>query len=483
VRWLACLGALAALASGCGDEALTSAHGGVGGSSVGNGGGAATAGGAGMGGDGGGGAAGDGWLFHRGDGEVQSATHVRVDSRDAILVAGDFSGTVDFGLGELSSASDGNDVFVVKLDSDGVALWSLQLGTTSGFNRAVLASGPSDDVVLSGHFDGSFALAGERYDAGAGNDVYVASWNSAGQLSWARSFSCDGDAFVSDAAVGGPETLVVGGSFSGTCVFDTVTLSAQVSDGFVIALDGDGDVIWARAIGGPAIGDSVWGVGTDAAGNVVAAGHFRDATDFGSGTTVMPTGVYDLYVARYGPSGDYGAQLTVDWEGTGYLDGFDMDVDVSGGAVLAGQFASVIFDVPFAGERLANQIFVARLDAADQWTHSAAFGETGVEDHVRGIGLRDDGAVALAGWAGAADFGGGVLPGFFPAFAAVLSNTGSHVYSARIGQPALTRPEDAALDHSGHLITVGAFSQAADFGFGSVTPNGTDLFILKQSLR
>ena len=45
------------------------------------------------------------------------------------------------------------------------------------------------------------------------------------------------------------------------------------------------------------------GVGFDAAGNVIASGVFRGVTDFGNGATVMPTGTYDIYVARYDAGG------------------------------------------------------------------------------------------------------------------------------------------------------------------------------------
>jgi hypothetical protein len=433
------------------------------------------------GGGGAGGAASDGWAFDFGDTAAQGADRVVVDSADHIVVSGTFSGTIELGATSMTSTSDGADAFITKLDPDGAVLWAVQLGTTAGYNRVELAIGPDDDVFVAGHFGGSFTLQGETFDAGAGNDVYAARWSSDGELLWIERFACDQDAFVSALAVDGAGGVVFGGLFDGTCDFGEVDPTAALGDGYLVALDPTGGPAWWRQIGGAFNGDSVDGLSIDDAGNVAVSGAFRDATDFGDGVPVMPGGDYDLFLARYDGAGAHLSHLPIAWEGTGYLDGSLMDGRGSGEAVMTGQFQNVTLDgQAHAGEARGNQIFLAGFDSAGQPTASAVFGELGTEDHVRGIALAP-GSIALTGYAGEADFGGGPLAS---GFVAVLSSTGDHLFSDQVSSGMNTFPEDVALDSQGYVIVVGAFADSTSFGFGTLDGDRAgDAFVLKRRVR
>src|SRR5512143_1454251 len=94
----------AAMAIGCGDDeadvSTTTTTGGTGGVA-----GEAPSGGGGSGGTGGsGGAAVPGWSLGFGDAQDQGATNVAVDAEDNLIVAGSFSGSIDFGGGPLTVA-------------------------------------------------------------------------------------------------------------------------------------------------------------------------------------------------------------------------------------------------------------------------------------------------------------------------------------------------------------------------------------------
>lgn len=466
----------------CGSGTDTSGTGGGGMSALGGGGTATTS--TGRGGDGGAGGREVGvWARGFGSGDTEGADNVIVDSADNIVVSGHFDGSVDFGGGPLSTTTDGVDAFLVKLGPEGGHAWSRQFGTTSGFHRIEIALAPGDGVVAAGTFGGTFVLDGTSYDAGTGNDLHVSRWSSDGQLQSLTVFPCTEDSFVTSVAVDGEGNAIVGGQFRGTCTFGGTDLTAAITDGFVAKLDATGTVAWARQIGGAATGDAVWGVGVDAQGNVTAGGRFREATDFGDGTPITPNGTYDLFVARYGADGTHVAHRAIDWEGTGFLDAFDLVVDADGRVLLAGQFASMTFETPLQGGSDGNQVFLAALNSAHTTVFATAFGVDDNEDHVRGIGVGDDGSLAVAGLTTGADFGGGALPPSSGEFAAVLSPTGAHVFSERLTSTFGTFAEDAALDHSGHIVVVGAYTMPVDFGSGTLTPSGPqDLFVLRRAL-
>ena len=60
----------------------------------------------------------------------QQATAIVGDSTGALVLAGNFQGTVDFGGGPLISAG-ATDIFVTKLDVNGGHEWSLRFGDSA----------------------------------------------------------------------------------------------------------------------------------------------------------------------------------------------------------------------------------------------------------------------------------------------------------------------------------------------------------------
>ncbi len=424
----------------------------------------------------------EGWSIAFGQGLAAAADRVVVDSEDNILVSGIFRGTIALGESSISSASDGADAFIAKLDPNGAGLWALQLGTTAGFTRVIIANGPDDDIMVAGGFNGSFSLGGTDFDAGAFADVFAARWNRDGELLWVEHFACDEDAFVSDLAVDDAGNMVLGGQFRGTCDFGDFDMMAAIGDGYVVGLGPDGVPTWSRAIGGAATGDSVSGVSIDDDGNVTVSGQFRDATDFGDGATETPDGVYDLYLARYDAGGAHLSHSVIPWEGTGYLDAPRLEGRGSGDAVVTGQYLSVTLDgMELTGAPKTNQIFVAGFDATTSVTMSAGFGGLSSEDHVRGVAL-GQGTVALVGDAGNIDFGGGTL-GSGAGFVAVLNDDLSHIMSDRVSDTPTTAVEDVAIDSTGDLVIVGAFLGPADFGFGELEGNDMGAaFVVKRAV-
>jgi hypothetical protein len=83
------------------------------------------------------------WKKTTGDGTDQQLYAMAVDAAGDIVVAGDFTGTIDFGAGALTSAGAA-DVYVAKLDPSGNALWSKRAGDALPQNAHALATDPPD---------------------------------------------------------------------------------------------------------------------------------------------------------------------------------------------------------------------------------------------------------------------------------------------------------------------------------------------------
>lgn len=112
------------------------------------------------------------------------AVAVALDADDNIHIAGSIKGNLD-------SVSHGDrDVLVRKLSPDGTTVWSRQIGTSAADEAEGIAVDQDGNVIVTGRTAGNFAAA----DANAGgNDVFMVKFNAAGDEVWRAQFGTAGD--------------------------------------------------------------------------------------------------------------------------------------------------------------------------------------------------------------------------------------------------------------------------------------------------
>jgi hypothetical protein len=76
------------------------------------------------------------------------------DEVGSVLLTGQFSGTADFGSGPVDSAG-ADDVFVTKLDPNGGHLWSRRFGDAAEQVGISVAADPAGNVLVAGYFSGT----------------------------------------------------------------------------------------------------------------------------------------------------------------------------------------------------------------------------------------------------------------------------------------------------------------------------------------
>ena len=129
------------------------------------------------------------WARTSGDVGSQVAYGVAIDSYSNIVVTGQFSGTVDFGGGPMTS--DGSlspDIFLVKLSSGGSHIWSKRLGGSSSDSGRSVAVDGSDNVLVTGWFVGAVDFGGGTLSSAGGLEVFAAKYSPAGAYKWAKRF-------------------------------------------------------------------------------------------------------------------------------------------------------------------------------------------------------------------------------------------------------------------------------------------------------
>ena len=245
------------------------------------------------------------------------------DSSGNVYITGRFQGTVDFdpgaGIANLTSA-EGDDAFVVKLDSGGNYVWAKSMG------------GMDWDIGKSIALDSS----GNIYITGVLGNAFVVKLDNDGNLVWAGG-ALGGNSIVLDAS----GNIYVMGNFEGTVDFDpgpgTANLtSAGFTDIFIYKLDNDGNFIWAKRMGGGFF-DSGYNMTADSNGNIYTTGFFSSIADFdpGAGTAnLSSSGGTDIFVSKLdsdgnfvwakkmgGPGDDNGSGIALDSIGKVYITG------------------------------------------------------------------------------------------------------------------------------------------------------------------
>jgi hypothetical protein len=408
-------------------------------------------------------------------------------SSGGFVIAGTFSGTASFGGPSLTSAG-GSDVFVARYNALGAHLWSKAFGSSGpdgdlGVDVGVDNSG---NVVLAANFYGTITAGGADLVAAGTSDLFVVKMNGDGLHQWSKRFGAPGEVVrAAGVSVQGTGAIGIGGAFTGTVPFGTTTLtSAGGYDALVLKLTTNGGVAWARGYGGSG-NDHAPAIAFDRSGDFHVGGSFVGDVDFGTGPQIN-NGIADAFVMKITGSGT-GQGATI-WAKTFGGPGNDAilggAVDLSRQPVFVGRFRQT---VDFGGGSVmsggASDVFTVALDATGNYRWSRQFGGTG-EDRARGVTVDSSGNVIVVGeFRNTVDFDAGPRSAASGATAAFVvkysASTGAFVLGEAYGTASAASAADVAVT-AGTLNFTGEFSGTASFGGAALTSNGQlDMFFSK----
>lgn len=307
-----------------------------------------------------------------------------IDSAGNVYTTGRFAEIVDFdpgeGTAELTSAGE-SDIFVSKLNGTGDFVWAKRLGGFSDDQALGIGVDSAGNVYTSGQFQGS-----ADFDPGTGtveltsageSDIFVSKLNGNGDFVWAKQIGGSDIDRAVRLAMDGAGNVHVTGRFAGSVDFDpgpgTANLSGNGSepDSFVLKLDGDGNYVWAVAMGGTD-GERGVGIAVDNAGNLNATGWFRGTADFDPGQGVFnltSSGEDDVYVVKLNSSGNF--VWAKNFGGPFSEEGWGITVDQAGNVYTTGSFINTADFDPGPGTftltAADSNIFVSKLDSSGEF--------------------------------------------------------------------------------------------------------------------
>lgn len=344
--------------------------------------------------------------------ELGNSIAIDTEGDGSIYVVGPFQNSVDFdpGPGVETLVSKGfYDLFILKLDRGGNFVWVKGIGGNLGSDVAkAVVCDPSGNgnIFITGDFIGTVdfdpGAAIANLSSAGSNDNFVLKLDKDGNYIWARAIRGSSNAGSNFLAVdpNGSGNIYVTGLFTGTADFDPGTgvfnLSSNGSfDIFVLKLNGEGDFVWARSVGGDNF-DVAYHLALDTinGGHIYLTGRFRTTVDFDPGTgthMVTASGVDDIYILKLNQNGDF--VWVNDLGGMGYGEGNALVVDqqIDGGLYLAGRIGGGTVDLD-PGMGVYNlksvgvtDLVVCKFDKNGNFLWASQMGGTGSETNATAL--------------------------------------------------------------------------------------------------
>jgi hypothetical protein len=267
------------------------------------------------------------WSSSFGDASPQSASGVAVDGAGNVIVTGIFKGTVDFGGGGFTSAGD-FDIYVAKFDAAGAHVWSKRYGDANPNYTFSVTTDGLNNIILGGYFYGTVDFGGGGLTSAGLQDIYTVKFDAAGTHLWSKRFGDVSDLqWALGISTDGSDNVIMTGQFEGTVDFGGGALtSAGGFDGYVARFDAAGNHLWSTRFGDSA-NQYAWNVTADGSGNAIVTGSIVGTTDFGGGP-LTSAGGFDAYVAKFWRAapviagvrdvpGDQGGWVNLSWDASG----------------------------------------------------------------------------------------------------------------------------------------------------------------------
>jgi uncharacterized repeat protein (TIGR02543 family) len=422
------------------------------------------------------------WAKGFGGSNSDTAYGIATDSAGNAMVAVDFTGTVPFGTFSLTAAGSSSDLALLKVAADGSVLAATRFGGSNFDYSKAVAVDTANNVILAGEFLTSTLIGGVTHTSAGSKDISLLKVNSTGTLLWSKRFGGTLSDSIYGLATDADGNILLAGDFSGSITFGATTLiSSGNRDGFVAKLDPSGTPLWAMKVGGTG-NDTAFAVTVSPSGQILVGGSFSLVSTFGTLSRTSAGGT-DGFAMAVSPAGI--VQWATRFGGSANDSARAVTVDVTGAACFAGNFAGT--DASFGMEILASEgaddVFVTRLNASDgSILNVKQCGGAGAD---AGLGLAADpfGSLYLSGsYSGTAYFDGHTLitPQGPDAFVAKLSVDGNFLWALAGGGVANDSATSIAVDRAGHVAVAGLFAQSAQIGSHEVTAGGlVDLFVAR----
>lgn len=366
--------------------------------------------------------------------------------------------------GNVSGNKGNTDIWVVRLDGTGNILWQRCLGGSGYEFGASIVQTTDGGFVLAGittSTDGD--VSGNQYGAA----VWIVKLDGTGNILWQRCLggsSIDWPYSIQQTADGG--YIVAGYTESND---GDVSGNHGGKDAWVVKLDGSGNKVWQRCLGGSGT-DMAYSIQQTADGGYIVAG----GTDSNNGDVSGNHGGADAWVVKLDGAGNKVWQRC--------FGGSDVDIAFSirqttdGGYIFAGGTNSNNGDVSgyHGGD---GDIWVVKLDSAGNKLWQRCLGGSGIELWLSSVEQTSDGGYVVIGTTGSNDGNVSGNKGLWDVWVVKLNSTGSLVWQKCLGGTSVDYGFSIQQTFDGGYVLAGL--TASNDGDVSGNHGGIDIWVAK----
>jgi hypothetical protein len=223
------------------------------------------------------------WARRAGGTTGDVAQGLAVDTAGNVFVTGGFLSTQavfgSFTLTNQAAAGTSPDLFLAKYDRDGNVLWARSAGSTKGDQGTAVALDGAGNVYLTGSYFSLANLGGILLSNLNSTNFFIAKFDPAGNVLWARTVTGTNTSQGSGVAVDAATNVYVTGYLLGSANFGSGVITNNSgffnATVFVAKYDREGALQWARkaSAGGVGYGQAIV---ADPAGGCYATSYKRD---------------------------------------------------------------------------------------------------------------------------------------------------------------------------------------------------------------
>lgn len=387
--------------------------------------------------------------------------------------------------------------------------WEKSVGNNLITHSKAIINDSNGNIYITGSFSGTV-----DFDPGAsvfnllaplqGAAVFVAKYDSSGNLKWAKKMGGKGQSYATGLSIAcdAEGFIYTTGFFSDTVDFNPgidsfklIPPNISTSDIFISKLDSLGNFAWAKQIGGGS-SDIGYSISLDSICNIYLTGYFQSTTDFdpNAGTyNLVSKKLWDIFVCKLDSSGNLKWAKQIG--GNGYDVGYSLDVDKQGNVFVTGTFQdSCDFDPGNGTYQFISfgkdDIFIIKLNTSGDFIWAKQIG--GIEDDLgNSVKLDSYGDLYFTGgFSDTADFNPSsgshkiTSNGKKDVFISKFDTVGKFKWVIEMGGDSNDISNSLTVDISGNIYCVGKFQDSIKINSGSgitnlISAGRNDIFIFK----
>ncbi|NUQ74479.1 MAG: SBBP repeat-containing protein [Polyangiaceae bacterium] len=341
-----------------------------------------------------------------GDG-AQYVSSLTTDIFGGAIAAGELLGSMSVAGADPVTLPDGQQAaFVTRFDLRGAHHWTRILRETTGMRSTAVcgvAADSSGNVTVAGDFRGSVDFGGQTRTGDFDDNIFVAHYDSDGNLVWVNSYQTPRGIYCNDIAVDNEGNILVTGSYGSAINFGggehegPGEMEAGQLRFFVLKLNSVGDRVWSQGTNDVNQQEG-FAIAADEGGNVIVAGVFRDKVPLG-GTLVSSNGGGDIFIKKLDPLGTSLWGVTFGGASEDTVGG--LAIGPSGQVVIHGETPGTIaFDQDLSAQVTDPPTvdpFLATLDGFDGKPLSSRMFHGPGDEYVTAVALDPEGFPLVAG--------------------------------------------------------------------------------------